>query len=105
MWHQHNSQRRLVHRAPGGWSSGNEATSKADCEARGGSKAALNDIWMVHDWVVPGWECGWGVFAGECPELGGRVGGTVFDKPDPKAFAKALGAGKAAKKAKSDSSS
>ena len=45
------------------------------------------------------------MFAGECPELGGRVGGTVFDKPDPKAFAKALGAGKAAKKAKSDSSS
>ena len=46
---------------------------------------------MVHDWVVPGWECGWGIFAGECPELGGRVGGTAFDPPDPKAFAKATG--------------
>jgi len=57
---------------------------------------------MVHDWVVPGWECGWGVFAGECPELGGRIGGSVFDKPDPKAFAKALGR---TKKAKANSSS
>jgi len=28
---------------------------------------------MVHDWVVPGWECSWGVFAAECPELGGAV--------------------------------
>ena len=25
-------------------------------------------------WVVPGWECTWGVFAGECPELGGTMG-------------------------------
>ena len=54
---------------------------------------------MVHDWVVPGWECGWGVFAGECPELGGRIGGTVFDTPDPKAYKKALAA-KATAKAK-----
>ena len=38
----------------------------------------------------PGWECSWGVFAGECAELGGRIGGTVFDKPDPKAFKRAL---------------
>ena len=52
---------------------------------------------MVHDWVVPGWECSWGVFAGECPELGGRVGGTAFDKPDPKADAKAMAAGTKAK--------
>jgi hypothetical protein len=47
----------------------------------GGRKVALDDIWMVHDWVVPGWECGWGVFAGECPELGGRTGGTAWDPP------------------------
>ena len=45
----------------------------------------------------PGWECSWGVFAGECPELGGRIGGTAFDKPDPKAFAKALGPGASVK--------
>ena len=62
-------------------------------------KVALDDIWMVHDWVVPGWECGWGVFAGECPELGGRIGGTVFDKPDPKSFAKAATGGGKKKKA------
>src|SRR4051812_23778106 len=69
MWHQHNANGGLCLNAQG-VVVGNEATSKADCEARGGRKAALDDIWMVHDWVVPGWECGWGVFAGECPELG-----------------------------------
>ena len=44
---------------------------------------ALDDIWMLHDWVVPGWECSWGVFAGECPELGGRTGATAWDPPAP----------------------
>ena len=78
MWHQHNANGGLCLNAQG-VVVGNEATSKADCEARGGRKAALNDIWMVHDWVVPGWECSWGVFAGECPELGGKVGGTAWD--------------------------
>jgi hypothetical protein len=34
---------------------------------------------MVHAWVAPGWECSWGVFAGECPELGGKLGGTAWD--------------------------
>jgi hypothetical protein len=38
---------------------------------------------MLHDWIVPGWECSWGVFAGECPELGGRNGGTAWDEPAP----------------------
>ena len=90
MWHQHNFNGGLcINRQ--GVVVGNESTSPAQCKARGGAKVALNDIWMVHDWVVPGWECGWGVFAGECPELGGRIGGTAFDKPDPKSFAKALG--------------
>jgi hypothetical protein len=103
MWHQHNANGGLCLNAQG-VVIGNEATSKADCEARGGKKAALTDIWMVHDWVVPGWECGWGVFAGECPELGGRIGGTAFDKPDPKAFAKALGR-TAKQKRNADSSS
>ena len=40
----------------------------------GGKKQELTDIWMVHDWIVPGWECSWGVFAAECPELGGKTG-------------------------------
>ena len=47
--------------------------------ARGGHKTLLIDIWMMHAWVVPGFECSWGVFSGECPELGGRVGGTAWD--------------------------
>jgi len=102
MWHQHNFNGGLCMNKEG-VVVGNESTSKADCAARGGRKVALNDIWMVHDWVVPGWECTWGPFAGECPELGGRVGGTAFDKPDPKAFAKALGRTAAKKKANTSS--
>jgi len=27
---------------------------------------------------VPGFECTWGVFSGECPELGGKLGGTAW---------------------------
>ncbi len=46
---------------------------------------------MVHDWIVPGWECTWGAFAGECPELGGRTGGTAWDAPDPNASGIASG--------------
>jgi hypothetical protein len=61
---------------------GNEGTSPKQCAAMGGRKVKLDNIWMVHDWIVPGWECGWGVFAGECPELGGRAGGTAWDPPD-----------------------
>jgi hypothetical protein len=103
MWHQHSSNGGLCINGTG-VVVGSEATSKSDCEARGGKKAALRDIWMVHDWVVPGWECSWGVFAGECPELGGRVGGTAFDKPDPKAFSRALDGKKSTKKKSSRSS-
>ena len=54
--------------------------SQADCEKLGGHKAGLKDVYMVHDWVVPGWECSWGVFAPECPELGGRTGGTACSR-------------------------
>ncbi len=81
-WHQHNLNGGLCMK--GGEVIGAESTSKKECEARGGAKAALDNIWMVHDWIVPGWECGWGVFAGECPELGGRTGGTAWDTPDPR---------------------
>ncbi len=90
IWHQHNANGGLCLNAQG-LVVGNESTTEAQCAQRGGKKAKLDDIWMVHDWVVPGWECGWGVFSGECPELGGRVGGTAFDTPDPAAFEKALG--------------
>lgn len=81
-WHQHTFNGGLC--LKGGLVVGAESTSAKECAARGGQKAALKDIWMVHDWVVPGWECSWGVYAGECPELGGRVGGTAFDAPDPR---------------------
>lgn len=78
-WHQHNFNGGLCMK--GGLVIGNENTSPKQCAAMGGRKVALDDIWMVHDWVVPGWECSWGVFAGECPELGGRAGGTAWDPP------------------------
>lgn len=44
-----------------------------ECAARGGTKADGSQAWMVHAWVVPGWESAWGVFSGEHPELGVRV--------------------------------
>ncbi len=76
-WHQHTFNGGLCMK--GGLVVGGEQLSKAECAQRGGSKVALQDIWMVHDWVVPGFECSWGVFAGECPELGGKPGGTAWD--------------------------
>ena len=72
-WHQHTFNGGLCMGA-GGLIIGAETESKADCEKAGGHKIALTDIWMLHDWIVPGWECSWGVFASECPELGGKVG-------------------------------
>ena len=76
-WHQHTFNGGLCMGA-GGMIIGAEIDSAADCEAKGGHKIALTDIWMVHDWVVPGWECSWGVFASECPELGGKIGRDAF---------------------------
>jgi hypothetical protein len=87
-WHQHNSNGGLCMK--GGVVAGGEALSDADCAARGGQKVSLDGVWMLHDWVVPGWECSWGVFAGECPELGGRTGGTAWDPPAPEASADGL---------------
>jgi Spy/CpxP family protein refolding chaperone len=79
-WHQHNTNGGLCLSGRQGVIGG-ESMSEADCKARGGRKASgiMKNIWMVHAWVAPGWECSWGVFAGECPELGGRLGGTAFD--------------------------
>jgi len=80
-WHQHNANGGLCLR--GTEVVGGEETSRAECAARGGHKTLLIDIWMLHAWVVPGFECTWGVFSGECPELGGRLGGTAYDPPAP----------------------
>jgi hypothetical protein len=55
-----------------------EQVSVEECTELGGQKAALEDVWMVHDWIVPGWACSWGVFAAECPELGGKEGEGPF---------------------------
>jgi uncharacterized membrane protein len=78
-WHQHNVNGGLCFGSAG--VIGGEAMSNDECAAIGGTKRELTDIWMVHDWIVPGWECSWGVFAGECPDLGGRAGGTAWDAP------------------------
>jgi hypothetical protein len=72
-WHQHTFNGGLC-MARGGLVIGAESTSAADCAKRGGQKIALTDIWMLHDWAAPGWDCSWGVFASECPELGGKIG-------------------------------
>jgi hypothetical protein len=81
-WHQHNFNGGLCFNAYG-VVVGAESTSPAQCAALGGKKVQLVDTWMLHDWVVPGFECSWGVFAPECPELGGRPGGTAWDAPAP----------------------
>ncbi len=80
LWHQHNFNGGLCFEASG-VVVGGETLTPEECSALGGHKQQLVDIWMVHDWVVPGWECSWGVFAAECPELGGRAGGTAWDPP------------------------
>jgi hypothetical protein len=72
-WHQHTFNGGLCI-TKGGMVIGAESTSKGDCEKRGGRKIALTDIWMLHDWAAPGFDCSWGVFASECPELGGKIG-------------------------------
>ncbi len=77
-WHQHNANGGLCY-DKGGTVIGGEEQTKAECAAQGGVKRELTDIWMAHTWVVPGFECSWGVFAGECPELGGKTGGTAWD--------------------------
>jgi hypothetical protein len=76
-WHGHTFNGGLCMN-PQGVVIGAESTSADQCKARGGRKVALTDIWMLHDWVAPGWECSWGAFASECPELGGRVGRTAW---------------------------
>jgi hypothetical protein len=80
-WHQHNANGGLCLR--GGTVIGGEEMSRKECAALHGRKTLLTDIWMVHAWVVPGFECSWGVFSGECPELGGQTCGNAWEAPDP----------------------
>ncbi|MEO6125140.1 MAG: hypothetical protein ABIR32_15660 [Ilumatobacteraceae bacterium] len=48
---------------------GGENTSIAECTERGGAKAGATNGWMVHAWVVPGWDSPQGVFSPEHPGL------------------------------------
>ncbi len=48
---------------------GDEQTTEEECRRRGGVKAEGADGWMVHAWVVPGWESTQGVFSAENPQL------------------------------------
>jgi hypothetical protein len=65
-WHQHIGLCVSV----GGFVIGGSQLSTEECAARGGIKADGSTAWMVHAWVVPGWESAWGTFSGEHPELG-----------------------------------
>jgi hypothetical protein len=78
VWHQHNANGGLCFNRSG-VVIGAEETTAEQCRALGGFKRELTDVWMLHDWVVPGWECTWGVFAPECPELGGKLGLSAWD--------------------------
>ena len=49
---------------------GGESTTPEECARRGGTKVGLHDMWMVHAWVVPGWDSPEGVFS---PEHAGLV--------------------------------
>lgn len=78
VWHQHNANGGLCFNRSG-VVIGAEDSTPEQCRALGGVKRELTDVWMLHDWVVPGWECTWGVFAPECPELGGKLGLSAWD--------------------------
>jgi hypothetical protein len=80
-WHQHNANGGLCLR--GAVVIAGEESTRQQCAAMGGRKTLLTDIWMVHAWIVPGVSCDWGTFSGECPELGGRIGGTASSGPYP----------------------
>lgn len=48
---------------------GDEQTTEEQCRRRGGMKVEGADGWMVHAWVVPGWESPRGVFSAENAQL------------------------------------
>jgi hypothetical protein len=80
-WHQHNANGGLCF--SGTQVIGGEETTRQECAARGGHKSLLTDIWMVHAWVAPDITCRWGVFSGECPNLGGTLAGNANTGPHP----------------------
>ena len=67
-WHQHIG---LCTR--NGLVVGGSNLTEEECAARGGRKGDGSNAWMVHAWVVPGWESAWGTFSAEHPELGTSV--------------------------------
>jgi hypothetical protein len=83
-WHQHNANGGLC--LKGGVVIAGEESSRQECAAKGGSKTLLTDVWMVHAWVAPVLKCNWGVFSGECDNLGGKLAGTAYDSPFPTKF-------------------
>jgi hypothetical protein len=83
-WHQHNANGGLCMK--GSVVVAGEESTRQQCAAMGGRKTLLTDIWMVHAWIVPGVICNWGAFSGECPALGGRIGGSAADPPYPSNF-------------------
>jgi hypothetical protein len=48
---------------------GNEQTTEAECARLGGQKVDGANGWMVHAWVVPGWDSPAGVFSAENSQL------------------------------------
>lgn len=48
---------------------GGSDTTDEECRRLGGQKFPGTDGWMVHAWVVPGWESARGVFSSENPAL------------------------------------
>ena len=63
-WHQHDGlclRDRVV--------IAGESSTEAECAAMGGAKVSAGNAWMVHAWVVPGWESPQGVFSPEHPGL------------------------------------
>jgi hypothetical protein len=69
-WHVH----RQLCLGSGAGVLGDENTTEADCEARGGRVVPLNNLWMTHMWNAPGYDSRWGLFSSENPSLGGRIG-------------------------------
>lgn len=68
-WHTH---RQFCISRDTGLVLGAENITDRRCAAAGGENVDLRHDWMMHAWVVPGWESGWGIFSGEHPDLGGR---------------------------------
>jgi hypothetical protein len=68
-WHQHNANGGLCF-GKAGIVIGGEDQTREECAARWRSASSPTSGWRTR--VVPGFECSWGVFAGECPSSGAR---------------------------------